>query len=71
MLPAPPPPVSVPPVGYLRNNKKNKKMEFFKSTRKGQLNNVQDGISRPLGSREIQKTKVEIVLVDTLYLQCK
>ena len=40
---------------------------FLKSTRKGQLKNVQDEISRPLGSREIQKTKVETVLVDTLY----
>ena len=40
---------------------------FLKSTRKGLLKNVQDGISRPLGSREIQKTKVETVLWDTLY----
>ena len=30
--------------------------------------NVQDGISRLLGSREIQKTKVSTVLLDTLYL---
>ena len=30
---------------------------FLKSARKGQLKNVQDGISRPLGSREIQKKK--------------
>ena len=34
-----------------------KSQTFSKSTRKGQLKNVQDGISRPLGSREIQKTK--------------
>ena len=40
---------------------------FSNSTRKGQLKNVQDEISRPLGSREIQKTKVETVLRDTLY----
>ena len=31
------------------------------------MKNVQDGISRPLGSQEIQKTKVETVLWDTLY----
>ena len=42
---------------------------FLKSTRKGLLKNVQDGISRPLGSREIQKTKVETVLWDTLYFR--
>ena len=30
---------------------------FLKSTRKGLLKNVQDGISRPLGSREIHKAK--------------
>ena len=45
-----------------------KKGIFFKSTRKGQLKNVQDGISRRLGSREIQKTKVGTVLPDTLYV---
>ena len=39
----------------------------MKSTQKGLLKNVQDGISRPLGSREIQKTKVETVFWDTLY----
>ena len=38
------------------------------STQKGQLKNVQDGISRPQGSREIQKTKAERVLRDTLYI---
>ena len=31
------------------------------------LKNVQDGISRPLGNRAIQKTKVETDLLDTLY----
>ena len=42
---------------------------FSNSTWKGQLKNVEDEISRPLGSREIQKTKVETVLWDTLYLR--
>ena len=37
------------------------------SIREGKLNNVQDGISRHLGSREIQETKVGTVLPDTLY----
>ena len=41
---------------------------FSNSTWEGQLKNVQDEISRPLGSREIQKTKVETVLVDTLHI---
>ena len=41
---------------------------FSNSTRKGQLKNVQDEISRPLGSREIKKTKAERVLRDTLYI---
>ena len=40
----------------------------LKSTQIGLLKNVQDGISRPLGSREIQETKVATVLRDTLYL---
>ena len=31
------------------------------------MKNVHDGISRPLGSQEIQKTKVLTVLPDTLY----
>ena len=30
---------------------------FLESTRKGLLKNVQDGISRPIGSREIHKAK--------------
>ena len=41
---------------------------FLKSTRKGLLKNVNDGVSRPLGGREIQKRKVGTVLPDTLYL---
>ena len=40
---------------------------FSKSQRKGLLKNVQDGVSRPLGGQEIQKTKVGTVLPDTLY----
>ena len=40
---------------------------FLESTRKGLLKNVQDRISKPLGGREIQKTKVYTVLLDTLY----
>ena len=39
----------------------------MQSTWKRLLKNVQDGISRPLGSREIRKTKVGTVLVNTLY----
>ena len=39
------------------------------SAQKGLLKNVQDRISRPLGSREIHKTKVYTVLLDTLYVQ--
>ena len=30
------------------------------------MRNVQDGMYRPIGSQEIQKTKVEHVLLDTL-----
>ena len=33
-----------------------KKWIFSNSTRKGQLKNVQDGIFRPQGDREIQET---------------
>ena len=40
---------------------------FLKSTEKELLKNVQDGISRPLKSKEIQETKVAIVLRDTLF----
>ena len=42
---------------------------FLESKRKGLLKNVKDGISRPLGSREIQITKVCTVLPDTLYIE--
>ena len=41
---------------------------FLKSTQAGLFKNIQDGIFKPLGSRKIQKTKAETVLVDTLYL---
>ena len=44
-----------------------KKWIFLKSTRNGLLKNVQYGISRHLGSQEIQKTKVANVLRDALY----
>ena len=43
-----------------------KRWIFSKYTQKGLLKNVQDGISRPLGSQEIQETKVATVLRDTL-----
>ena len=33
------------------------------------MKNVQFGISRPLGSREIQNTKLATVLRDTLYIK--
>ena len=36
----------------------NKQLDIFEIYTKGLLKNVQDGISRPLGSREIQKKKV-------------
>ena len=39
------------------------------STQKGELKIAQDGISRPLGSWEFCKTKVYIVLLNTLYKQ--
>ena len=37
------------------------------STQNGRMKNVQYGISRPLGSREIQETEVDTVMRDTLY----
>ena len=40
----------------------------LKSTWKGLWKNVQDGISRCFGGREINKTKVGTILWDTLYL---
>ena len=39
---------------------------FRKFTQEGLFKNIQDGIFKPLGSGENQKTKVETVLVDTL-----
>ena len=44
---------------------------FLRTTQKGLLENVQDKISRPLGSWEIQQTKAETVLVDNLYIKLK
>ena len=41
---------------------------ILKSTQKGLRENVQDGISGPLGNRAFKKTKVETDLLDTLYL---
>ena len=41
-------------------------MNISKIYTKWAVENVQYGISRPLGSREIQKTKVATVLLDTL-----
>ena len=42
---------------------------FSKSTQKGPLKHAQeDGISNPLGSREIQEIKVATVLRHTIYL---
>ena len=62
------PPHSILQISPARFHQIVKNWIFLKSARKGQLKNVQDGISRPLGSREIQKTKVETVLWDTLYV---
>ena len=45
----------------------NKKLDIFKICTKWAVENVQDGISMPIGSLEIQKTKVYTVLWDTLY----
>ena len=42
------------------------KIDIFKIYTKGLWENVKDGISRPIGSQEIQKTKVETDLLDTL-----
>ena len=41
----------------------SKKLDNFEIYRKSLLKNVQDGISRPLGSQEIQKTKMVSVSV--------
>ena len=41
---------------------------FAKSARNGMLKNFQDGISMPIGRQETQRTKVDTVLWDTLYI---
>ena len=41
---------------------------FLECTWRGLLKNVPDGISRRIGSREFQKTKVYTVLLGTLYI---
>ena len=46
----------------------NRKLDIFEIYTKRAIENVQDGISRPLGSREIQEIKVATVLRDTLYV---
>ena len=47
-----------------------KNLIFLKSTLKGLLKNVQYGLSRPLGSREIQKTKVANVSGHLVFTTC-
>ena len=44
----------------------NNKIDIFIIYTERAIKNAKDGISRPLGSREIQKTKVCTVLRDTL-----
>ena len=60
-------PCSILTISWSKFNQIKKSLTFLKSTWKGLLKNVQDEISRPLGSREIQKTKALPVLRDTLY----
>ena len=55
-------------ISWLRFHQIIENWIFLKSTQKGLLKNFQDGISRPLGSQEIQETKVATVLRDTLYV---
>ena len=43
-------------------------MTFLKYTQKGLLKNVQDGISRPLGSRENTESKGEVFFTNPLDL---
>ena len=57
-------------ISYSTFNRKIKNWIFLKSTQNWLLKDVQYGISRPLGSREIQQTKVATVLRDTLYIIC-
>ena len=59
-------PCSILEISHSRSHQIIKNGIFLKSTQKGLLKNVQDGISRPLRSREIKKTRVETVLWDTL-----
>ena len=61
------PPSSIFEISWCRFYQIIKNWIVLKSTQIGLLKNVQDGISRPPGSREIQKTKVETDLLDTLY----
>ena len=60
-------PRSILPISRSKFHRIIKNWIFSKSTRNGLLKNVQDGISMPIGSREIQITKVDTVLWDTLY----
>ena len=46
-------------------------MDIFRIYMKRAIENVKDGIPRPLDSREIQKTKVYTVLLDTLYIRAR
>ena len=57
------------PISWSKFHRMIKNWIFSKSTQNGLLKNVQDGISMPIGSREIQKTKVDTVLWDTQYHQ--
>ena len=61
-------PCSILTISWSRFNQIIKSRILLKSTWKGLLKNVQDEISRPLGSQEIQKTKALPVLRDTLYV---
>ena len=60
------PPCSIFPKTQSRFDQIIKNRIFLKSIRKWLLKNVKDGISRPLGSRVIQKTKRSRELRDTL-----
>ena len=60
-------PRSILPISRSKFRRKIKNWIFSKSTENGLLKNVQYGITFPLGSREIPKTKVDTVLWDTLY----
>ena len=62
-------PCSILTISWSRFNQIIKSRISLKSTSKGLLKNIPDEISRPLGSREIQKTKALPVLRDTLYLR--